>query len=179
VNIGNKYPVGDIKADCWEKVYENTLTSATNSVTISNLEGNTDEVYKLIVRAVDDGNTVEWVGLRPNNDSGSNYGYQRIHGVNAAVSAARGTSTRFLLTNIASTTPVGIVEMLLYAKSGYIRTAIIKQLSNASGTSVYSTGVYGLSWSNTADEITSLVIYAESDELGIGSYIALYRKLGR
>ncbi|KKK54515.1 hypothetical protein LCGC14_3083920, partial [marine sediment metagenome] len=50
MKTGNKYPLGDIKADCWQVEYKNILTSSATSITISGLTGDTTEEYMLICR---------------------------------------------------------------------------------------------------------------------------------
>jgi hypothetical protein len=160
----------------WERVYSNTLTSAATTVTISGLTGNTDCVYKLIAYFNNSSASASDFQIRPNNDSGSNYGFQRLVGNNATVAASRNTSVTGLNFAYAAASNVCPAEILIYAKSGYERTAIGTRPNSISGTTVTEIGKWGQSWNNTADEITSLVVFGSiSNSLGIGTNIELYK----
>jgi len=171
---------GNLYTGGWQLIYENLLTSAATSVTISGLDGNTDKEYKLVVRHIggyDGGNST--IYLRPNNDSGANYGYQRLVGQDSTASALQGTANQFFL-NINSGCALNelhLSEHLLYAKSGYVRTLVSKAAEKISGTTVNSICLIGQSWNNTADNITSLVILAnQTNGMGIGTHILLFAK---
>lgn len=151
------------------------------SITISNLDGNTDEEYKLICGFVNGYNGVTGYQCRPNNDSGSNYGYQYMRALSTTLQAARSTSQAYIiLGDGASLGDVSLCEMDLYAKSGYVRTAIVKSLFNTSGTTVSQIRQIGYSWNDTSNNITSLVIYAtQTNGFMGGTYIALYKKVDK
>ena len=163
------------KADTWVKVYENTLTSAQTSVTISGLDGDTDVMYRLSCRFINGYSGASTYQLQPNNDTGTNYGHQRLSGDNTAVSAYRiTTDTKLNLGYVAVQNNICQSEMILYAKSGYVRLALGTEAEGITGTTVAGIYLRGLSWNNTADNITSLVISSnQTNGLGIGSYIYL------
>lgn len=169
---------GIINASIWQKVYDSgDLSSAQTSITISNLDGNTDEKYQLIIRFVNgyNGSTVYY--WRPNNDSGANYGYQRFTGSNSTTSAFRNTSDVFGLANSSSLNGVNLVNSIIYAKSGYIRTQIQQLTDDVSGTTITTENTLGYVWNNTSDNITSLVLTAsQTSGIGVGSRIILLRK---
>jgi hypothetical protein len=159
----------------WEEVSRQTLTGASTSITISNLTGNTDVLYRLRARTVGGADSMS-VRVRPNNVStADNYGYQLLRGIDATASAVRGTTTALLnLCMCATTGDVSLGEMLIYAKSGYVRTAIHEVTDSIATTTVTGIQIGGQSWNNTADEITSLVIFADqTNGLGIGTEIVL------
>lgn len=163
--------------DTLELVEETTLSSAVASYTFSNLNGNTDEVYILNFMIVNDQAGLSLYYLRPNGDNGANYGYQYIRGSASTVSAGRGTENNFLLSVNSSQNDLTMGSLLLYAKSGYIRTNIHDRAYNISGTTVTAVDLFGESWNNTSDEITSLVVASNTASgLGVGTYLALYRK---
>jgi hypothetical protein len=167
----------DAKIDnAWEKIYENTLSSAASSVTISNLTGNTDILYKLIIRGISAEDT-NYFRVRINNDSGTNYGYQTLLGINTTYSAARNTANAIWgIANTVDTDDISMGEFLIYAKSGYERTILSKTLSNISGTTINRAGIWGEVWNNTSNEITSLVISAlVASGLNSGTHIELWR----
>ena len=154
------------------------LTSADTSITISGLTGNIAEEYTLICRFVNDyAGTMEY-GLRPNNDSASNYGDQYFIGSGASASAARITPTYITLALNSTQNYLAMCETYLYAKSGYVRTALTIQSNSVTGTTIGEVASRGQSWTNTADEITSLVVFAnQTDGIGIGSRIILLKKV--
>ncbi len=179
MKIGNKYPLGDVKADCWQVEYKNILTSSATSVTISGLTGNIAEEYMLICKFVNDyAGSVTYL-LRPNNDTGSNYGDQYMGGIDTSVVAGRTNSrTGLYLGACTGQNFISQTRLLLYAKSGHIRVGIVLPAEGVNGTTIYAMMSFGLSWTNAADEITSLVVFADqTDGLGVGTEIILYKKV--
>jgi len=162
----------------WEKFYETTLTSATTSITISGLTGNTDIEYKLVARIINDYNGAAYYYVRPNNDTGSNYGFQYIQGSNTTKEAGRYTDSKLQFTQASALGNIGFAELSIQSKSGYVRTVITEYPRNISGTTIEDINLTGQVWNNTADEITSLVVYAsQTNGLGVGTNITLYRKV--
>lgn len=154
------------------------LPYAQTSITISGLDGDTDEEYMLICRLVNGATAATELKLRPNNDSGSNYGYQFLRAYSTTVEANRSTSYTGTFVNYANQNNLSFSETIIYAKSGYLRTMISKQSWSIIGTTVTDIVITGNSWNNTTDNITSLVIYADqTNGLGIGTVIELYRKI--
>lgn len=178
---GNIIPQGNFSADVWVKIYENELTVAATSVTISGLDGNTDVMYRLQVRQVG-GAATNTIGVRPNNDSAANYGYQGVDGVGATAEAVRNTSQTSLLIGYSGTAlnSLSWKELFLYAKSGYIRTSISTAASEISGTTITEIDLLGGCWNNTADNITSMVVFTSvASGLGIGTFIELWKPLAK
>jgi hypothetical protein len=153
--------------------------SKTNTdMLISGLTGNTDILYrfKCMFRGGSGSNTV--FQLRPNNDSGNNYGNQNAGGSSTTELASRSDGiARFLLNNSSITTShVMFSDCLLYAKSGYERTAIMESTDKVDATTVNAAATQAQIWSNTADEITSFTITADqTNGMGNGSQIELWR----
>jgi hypothetical protein len=177
---GKTQVLGNISADTWEKIYETTLTEAATSLTISNLDGNTDEEYRLIIRGIG-GHASGWQSfrVRPNNDdTADNYGVQQIRGASSTASAYRGTDRGFYGGGL-SPSQAGLADFIIYAKSGYVRTCILSGMSinAAGGTTIEEIRSMGQSWNNTADNVTSFTIVGVSaNEFGVGTQIELYRK---
>jgi len=163
----------------WQKVYEETLTTAATSKTISGLDGNTAEQYKIILRAINGYSGVVNYGIRPNNDSGANYGYECILGQGSTVTAGSETAATSLWFGRAEALnqlshSIGI----LYAKSGYVRTMITLGAEAIAGTTITRAIYIPSVWNNTANNITSLVIYAtQANGLGVGTFIGLYKRV--
>ena len=158
------------------EIYEMVPKGAT-SLTIPSLTGNSDVLYRLRARVVNGYNGTSIVGVRPNGDTAGNYGYQNLRGISTGVDASGGAVIDLVdfcvctaLNNISS------AEMILYAKSGYVRTAIHETVLDVNGTGVLGISLYGHSYTDTATEITTLVIYAsQANGLGIGSSFSLER----
>ena len=120
------------------------------------------------------------VGVRPNNDTtNANYGFQQLYGGSTTIAAQRGTSNPGIyIASISTVDYYSQGRMILYAKSGYIRTALNEHSTSVAGTTVTYIQTFGSSWNNTADEITSLTVVSnQTGGLGIGSVISLYRKV--
>jgi len=180
MRIGQKYITGTFAADQWVKIYESILSSAATSITISSLDGDTDEEYRLIFRGVG-GNAVScYYFVRPNNDTGSNYGVQLLYGYNVSVGAIRDTLEAGINLDYGATIDQNSIifsTLNIQAKSGYLRTTIGKSAVNIATTSVGLIELMGNSWNNTTDNITSLVILADqTNGLGVGTSIELFKK---
>jgi len=167
-----------LNTNTWKKIYETTLTEAATRLTISNLNGDVDEEYMLIGRIAAGADTNR-MGIRPNNDTGNNYGYQMLWGISSSPGAERGGWNRLALDiSGAQTGEISFVKCLLYAKSGYVRTALASSCDGIATTTVTGANLIGSSWNNTADNITSLVIFSDqANRLGIGTVIELYKKI--
>lgn len=162
-------------------VYED-YGGATTSITISGLDGNTDVMYRLTARTINGYNGQSATHIRPNNDSAANYGYQQLYGTDATFGAGRSTNRTSILnltyTDLLNDSSIG--ELYLYTKSGYVRPCI-----NIFGWSILGTTVGGIEldgkvWNNTADNITSLVVFADqTNGLGIGTAIELWKPLAK
>ena len=160
----------------WSKIYDNTLSSAATSVTISGLHGDVDLEYKLEARIVNGYNGAVSCYVRPNNNSsGSNFGFQGLYGANTSAAAIRATSAGWDCGYLNALAEVTQQSLTISSKSGYVRTCIKEQLGYTATTTVANVDLKGQSWNNTADEITSLVVLADqTNGLGIGTQITLW-----
>jgi len=175
-------PLGSIKGDTWERIYDVTLTEAATSLTISGLNGDVDEEYLLESKVVNGYNGACSCDLRLNNDSGANYGRQYFYGLDSAVTSARATTDTYLGTigGGAALSDVNLSSLKLFAKTGFVRTAIHSLIAGIITTTARQILLQGSSWNNTADNITSLVIGArQTGGIGVGSSFQLYRKSRR
>jgi len=178
MKIGNKNPQSNIDYDTLEKIFEHTITTAVTSIDITGLSGNTDEQYMLDCRFVNGYNGGNNFYLLANNDSGTNYGTQNLVGSVTTVSANRSARTNFDIGYCSTVDYICQSNLVLHAKSGYVRTCLINIGRSITGTAVTDMIVTGSSWNNTADEITSLIIQSlNANGLGIGSSISLYRRI--
>lgn len=183
MKTGNLRVLGDLQAGVFQLVERYEVTgSAVTSKTFNNLLGNTDEEYILRARFVNGYSGTTAVHVRLNNDSGANYGFQYISSQLSTTAASRSTSAN-QLSYIGYGTALGNIshsEMFLYAKSGYVRTAIIDLNYDIVTTTANTLLVLSESWNNISDEITSLVVLAtQNGGIGVGSVIELFKKVSR
>jgi hypothetical protein len=165
-------------ATYWKVAYDSgELGSAQTSVTISSLDGNTDGEYQLITRIINGYNGAVNYGVRLNNDTGSNYGRQTQYATSTTAAAVRTAESYNRIGYVSAQNQVNTYIYNIFPKSGYTRTAIGKGSFEVSGTTVGYVALDGLSWSNTADNITSIVVLADqTNGIGVGSRIILLKK---
>ncbi len=179
MKTGNLRVLGTI-TDIWQRIYSNTLVSVATSVTISGLDGDTDEEYLLKHRIVDDSATyADHIYLSFNADT-TNYGDQLLSGINATTQAVRTTETGIIIGYSAVGTANGKYtgETHIYAKSGYVRTTIGNYCDEVTTTTVPRIMVVGGVWNDTSTNMTSMIITSlNANGLGVGTEISLYRRL--
>jgi|TARA_Y100000310_G_scaffold292578_1_gene321452 histidinol phosphatase-like PHP family hydrolase len=161
----------------WQEVYDNILTSAATSVTISSLTGDTDHIYHIYMRVVNDYNGVVNYTMRPNNDSTADKDYQWVRADGAAVTSNEvADQTGMVLLTTDAQDKVGVVWGQLYAKAGEVRTLLHLAMENQTTTDAGQWWSRAGMWSGTAGEITSLVILADqTNGLGVGTHISVYK----
>ena len=156
------------------------LVSAQTSITIPNLNGDVDGEYELICRIVA-GADSNGLYIRPNNDTGNNYGYQYTQGADVTVSANRSISSSAIflaITGASNTGHIQFVRIKINTKSGYVRTFIASLVEGINTTTINNVDSIGASWNNTIDNITSLVLFPnQTNGFGIGSRIILLKKV--
>ncbi len=182
MKIGPLTVLGSIKGDTWERIYDYTVAgSAVTSLTISGLNGDVDEEYILESKVVNGYNGIAYTFFRPNNDVGTNYGYQYVDGNNTSATAGRATNDQ--VCHIGYNTSLNNISQAsckLFSKSGFVRTVISDFCWDVVGTTVGYSRLWANVWNNTADNITSIVIAAsQAGGIGVGSSFQLYRKSRR
>lgn len=160
----------------WMKISNDGYTS----VTISGLDGNVDEEYRALVKAVVGAPSTS-IYIRPNNDSTTaNYGAQWLRGSNTTLQAYRQTTGIGFYCHPWSGMNTGdfnLSDTLIYAKSGYMRTALTHAMAG-SGTTINDVSLIDGLWTNTADNITSIVIVSDTTNgLGAGTSIEVWKKV--
>jgi len=181
-NSGNLWISSGNPQSLFKKVYDNELSSATTSLSISGLDGDNDLVYFLSVKiwnTIAGGTPNPEVDLRINSDSGSNYGWRHIQssGDPASVTTSFHTSeTHIPLTYYTASNRIGFASTWIFAKSGKIRTIISNQMYDTAGTTVRAYRCLGGIWNNTSSNITSINLVAnKTNGIGAGSHIILYK----
>lgn len=149
---------------------------------ITGVSGNTDIEYKFNCKFVNNYNGNALYYLRPNNDTGNNYGYQQLYGSNTSAAAVQTTSTSVLYLTGGNTAvnEKAFCNGLLYAKSGYLRLWLNKDIGGTATTTVGIVDLMAGSWNNTADNITALrIVGSQINSLGVGTNIILFKKVYR
>ena len=157
-------------------VYENTLTGDAASVTISGLDGNTDEEYRLIIfGAPHTTDSAHWVSLYLNNDSSiNNYTITYTFYTSSAGGAIIGTgSSAAYATYINAGNQPGFSDIRIFAKSGRKRSIIGRMNYGLAASQFPWTFNFTNQWTNTADNLTSIVL---SGNMGAGTYICLMKR---
>jgi len=148
-------------------------TSNATSHTFNNLNGDSDRSYMLRSRVVSNQTSNLDVLGRFNADSGSNYTIQVLDAASTSASESNFSSTGFLIGWGATTSDMSFNTQEIYAASGKARMALGSSMRFSSTASMRS--IYATSWSNTADNITSLtVLSTESGGIGVGTEIELW-----
>jgi len=158
-----------------------TFVAGVTSLTISGLNGDVDEEYILESKVVNGYSGSSSLSLRPNNDSGTNYGYQNMYGEDGLSGAGRGTGSGITLASgLTVFGSIGQSMLRLFVKSGVVRTGITDTSYGVSGTTVNDIVPYGISWNDAGSNVTSLVLFGgQAGTLGVGSQFTLYRKTRR
>lgn len=120
------------------------------------LSGLTCDDYKLI--------KIEWLGsgspkleVQFNSDTGTNYYQQSLRGNNSTASAAAASADHHTLKASGDAGEQSLGEIYLYPKSGEYRPSLAKTLLDED-----DIRFYGNWWQNSADEITSIKVYAST-----------------
>jgi hypothetical protein len=177
MRFGTLNAKGTMSVGCFQlKERYEVSGSAATSKTFTGLTGNTNPLYLVVAMVVHGANNNQ-LAIRPNNDTSTNYGYQNLTGNNVTVAASRATGSYFRMNDIGnSSADKSMGTCLIYAKSGNERVALIEESCSITTTTVTQISLVGQSWSNTADEITSLVALAtQTNGLGVGTVIELYQ----
>lgn len=160
----------------WRLIYETDVTSATTSINVTGLNGNTDIEYFFSFRIIG-GGTGCTVMIRPNGDSAANYGYQRVTGTSTSASATRDPAfTGLPLATAQNSGELAAGSAIMWAKSGYARTLTSTATEGVNGTTVTNANVLASAWSNTGANITSFAIASGTNCIGVDSHIEIWAR---
>jgi hypothetical protein len=170
-NFTNGTPTGIINTPyiqgSWVRV-GSAITSSQSSVTFSGLDGDRDVIYRIITHTK---NAAGYAFLRFNSDTSSNIGYQLLRGSNTTVDASRATNSLKFLT---ISTGNSCAEMILFAKTGFVRPSILTSTYGIATTTVEAVTTIGQVYNETSTNITSLVVACSSGNFTDGSQISIY-----
>lgn len=176
-NFTNGTPTGVINTPyikgSWVRVGSSVLGSAASSVTFSGLDGDRDVLYYLS-SSIKAASATGDIKINLNNDTGNNYGYQRLTGTNTTVAAARATPS-CLYGGVTGTNAYSSQHnTLLFAKQGFLRPAITQTINDITGTTVTAIWTLGQSYSVTNTNITEIDIAVTTNNFDTGSQFDLY-----
>jgi len=159
----------------YELISEVEVNANTTTVTFSNLNGDEDVEYILLVSFKNASTVDECAYYFCPNGLTTNLSSQRIHVDGSAVSAAR-YSYAFFLTNVELNGGTGFAVVHYYAKSGVQRRHVSLTSMRDTTTLIRAASFAGL-WNETETVITSLEIKAnQTNGIGAGSKLFLFRK---
>jgi hypothetical protein len=166
-------------------ISETDITTATTSVNITGLNGDSDGSYDIRVRFISgtsNGGGYAYY-IRPNGDSSSSY-FTRFTYIDNAVNPTKQYSgsidnNGFHLcgsTQTVTTSSICQANISIYTKSGFARTSIGKGTHHDSTTS-WMNYDYSGTYTNSGTNITSLTIYSPyANAIGAGSRIEVWAK---
>ena len=166
--------------NAWNLIAEYTATDSITSVEFTGLDGDTDEIYHIVVYYVGQSGTASDLYCCIHGNSAANYGFQRIRTRAAAPTAQRttgGSSTVFKFgyarNDTTTNNNLSLCESFIYAKTGYERLAINEVFEGANET--YINGVYqiGTIFSDKTTNITSLK-FISTDKMATGTSIQIW-----
>lgn len=157
----------------WVRVSSQTLGSAASSVTLSDIDGDTNVAYYLSCSIKATGNL--YPRLRINADTGTNYGNQVLSANNTTVRCSRNVNDGIYLQDyvVSANGEYHHSNTFIFAKQGFIRPIIYESAGKISGTTVNELEVGGASYNVTNTNITSLTIFG-AQNFDVGSRFDLY-----
>ena len=160
----------------FQKIYDDTLSSAATTFTVSPVDGNVDKLYIIVFAGVAGHavGTSDYL-IRPNNDSGANYGirWMQTTGNGAATNVSGLYSAQGL-----DPGDIGLSICFLHPVTGFNRRMVGTGMDRSAVETIDIIGMVASLWNNSADNITSLVFVATvASGFGIGSKITIWRQI--
>lgn len=156
-----------------ELVDDQTLSGAATSVTLSGLDGDTDEVYLLLYRIIKNVVATINTDLRPNGVTTNRTTYLDYIG-SAGAGAANTTDWHIGGNGSGGTGGVEAGCLWLDAKTGARRTGCGEWVISDGGT--HQIVRFMIDWTDTAANITTLdVVCDQANGFGAGSFFRLYK----
>lgn len=159
----------------YEPIATNTLSTATKSVTFSSITGTYTDLV-LIINGKTTGND-DFINLRFNSDTGSNYSVTRFYGNGTTTGSGRSSnqSRIFVGYDAAINTTYqwnGILNFMNYSNSTTYKTVLFRD-NSPSGTGYPGTAANVGLWRNT-NAITAIEVEANTYNFDTGSTFTLY-----
>jgi hypothetical protein len=171
---------GDVDPGAMIPIATTTLSTATATVTFSSIPQEYEHLQiRMITRSTNTASTGgDWVFIRFNGDTGSNYTWHRLYGSGASGSADAATSQTSTRVGVsprdgttASAYGAGVCDILDYTNTNKYTTqrSLVGNDRNGSGEIVLYSGL----WLNT-NAITTITLLPEQDNFKQYSSFALY-----
>ena len=165
----------------WELIYSTDILTNCTTFYITGLNGNVDINYRFIYRIIGGaaGTALHYMSI--NNDTNTNYGYNNIYAIGGGAPASEvSTIAQGLICGVSDAAGhISMLDSVMFAKSGYGRV-LTGSMPNRIVPATKTVGlIYHTSsvWSNTADNITSITVWASvSNAIGVGSHFEIWRK---
>lgn len=143
-----------------------TLGSAAASVTFSSISGSYTDLVLVFNGTV---SANQYVAVRLNSDTGSNYSWTRIDGDGSAAYSSRGTSTTFGRLGIGNPTnrTLTISHFMNYSNATTNKTVLSRSNTDFVGALVNL-------WRNTAAITSITILTTTADTFSVGSTFTLY-----
>jgi hypothetical protein len=173
---GNALAVGTSPGTtgAWKRVGSTVLTGAASSVTFnSGVAGDTAVLFYLS-HQIKAASATGDIKINFNNDTGNNYGYQRLTATNTTVAAARATPSCFYGGVTSTNAYFSTGFTLMFAKQGFLRPAITQTINDITGTTVTAIWTLGQSYNVTNTNITEIDIATTTNNFDTGSQFDLY-----
>ncbi|MFO1471572.1 MAG: hypothetical protein U1F27_11095 [Turneriella sp.] len=180
--IKNQFDAMENKS--WRLIHETDVSSATNQIDITGLDGNVDAQYAMRLKLIS-GNAAGggYYSVQPNADAtGANYGTKQMGGnanaSNVQISTSATPLSGLYVGYTAGLNHVAVSELSNYAKTGSVRVFFISLANGISGTSVGDSIVSGISvWNNTGSNINSFRLVSQNaNGIGVGSHIEVWAR---
>jgi hypothetical protein len=161
----------------WTLVERWVPAEAASTKTFSDLNGDVDFRYKIVMRAL--GAVASYFFININSDTADNY-HNRFVGIDSGGLSTGYTSgvsicgSNGIICNYHDANTTAFMLGEIDASSGATRSATLKWHRNTSGAVVLQ-DIAGF-WTNTSSNITSLTVTAQNTNgFGVGSYIELWK----
>lgn len=143
-----------------------TLGTAATSVTFSSISGSYTDLILVFNGTV---SANQYVAVRLNSDTGSNYSWTRLDGNGSTAQSSRGTSTTFGRLGIGDPTnrTLTISHFMNYSNTTTNKTVLSRSNSDFVGALVNL-------WRNTAAITSITVLTTTADTFSVGSTFTLY-----
>lgn len=160
------------------KVYDNYITSATTNITISNLNGDNDLIYLLIVRHYSAVPGTQEIDLRFNNYSRTLYNWTHVQGNGTDITTgSHAEQSHFALTYMTQAGNLSFCFLWIYAKTGRVRVLNgLSGLDMRNESTAHVVRSWAGLWASADANITSInLVGSKTNTIGVGSHILLYR----
>ena len=168
---------------CWELLSETDVTTPISNLTISGLNGDVDDTYKVTYHIVG-GAEATCYALINSDQTNGHYGRQNLMAWGTTVSAERDTSEPYMELNYSDDgSTSGILSqnitdgiLLLQANSSYGSHSLFTEIHGVTGTTVGALSMKAFAYNQT-NNVTSIFFGTSAGAIEVGSNFQLWRKI--